>query len=100
MVEDSFDRWMKFKIENSDNEEELQSLLRERFINCLKNSNATQREVSKFTGIPESTLSQWKNNKHIGFEKNYSYNSYRVCPKTLDAFSAGAILIYLERNGF
>lgn len=97
---DSLDRWIDYQRENNgNNEEELQSLLRERFLNCLKNSKTTQRAISKTTGIPESALSQWKNHKPIGFERVYSYG-VRVCPTTLDAFSAGKILIYLENEGF
>lgn len=97
---DSLDRWIGYKKENNiNNEEELQALLRKRFLNCLKNSKTTQKAISKVTGIPESALSQWKNHKPIGFEKVYSYGT-RLCPITLDAFSAGAILIYLENEGF
>lgn len=97
---DSLDRWIDYKRENNcNNEEELQSLLRERFLNCLRNSKTTQRMISKATDIPESALSQWKNHKPIGFERIYS-DGIRVCPTTLDAFSAGAILIYLENEGF
>ena len=97
----SLDRWIDYKRENNcNNEEELQSLLRERFLNCLKNSKTTQRMISKSTDIPESALSQWKNHKPIGFERIYADNITRVCPTTLDAFSAGAILIYLENEGF
>ena len=93
---DSLDRWIDYKRDNNcTNEEELQSLLRERFLNCLRNSKTTQRMISKATDIPESALSQWKNHKPIGFERIYADNITRICPTTLDAFSAGAILIYL-----
>ena len=71
-----------------------------RFLKCLKETKITQRVISKYTGIPESALSQWKNNKPIGFEKMGNGLSTRIYPTTLDAFSAGAILIYLETNGF
>ena len=99
-LKDSLDRWFDYRKENNSNDEEkLQSLLRERLLNCLKSSKTTQKTISKATGIPESALSQWKNHKPIGFEKIDSYGT-RVCPTTLNVESAGAILIYLENEGF
>lgn len=96
----AYDRWMLHKKEQCcDDEEVLQSSLRVRFLNCLRVTKITQKKISRITGIPESALSQWKNHKPIGFEKITS-DGFIMCPTTLNAFSAGAILIFLEQNSF
>lgn len=96
------DKWFDFrKTYNDKTEEELQEILRGRMIKLLKQSNMTQRMIAKTTHIPESALSQWKNHKHIGFEKlGKGLEGDRICPTALNAESAGSILQLLEEKGF
>lgn len=99
---DYIGKWFEFrKIHSDKTEEELQEILRNRMIKMLKQTNMTQRMVARATHIPESALSQWKNHKHIGFEKcGKGLEGDRICQTALCTESAGAILNLLEENGF
>lgn len=85
------DRWFQWRKENNYIEEDkLQNDLRQRFLNCLKNTKVTQRSICKITNINEAVLSQWKHRRCIAGGSS----------ELLDPFVAGALLLYLEDRGF
>ena len=89
-MSDEFDLWMEYKKEFKTNEE-AQDCLRNRMLKFIKETKIKQREIAKHSKISESVLSQWKNNRDIGFSDNN---------KLLHVFDAGRLHRYLCDRGY
>jgi transcriptional regulator with XRE-family HTH domain len=77
-------------------EDELQNVLRDRMIRCIKEKKITQKSICKATGINEGALSNWKNKKPIGTTQMLN----RVENYYLDLISIGALNIFLGELGY
>lgn len=85
-----FALWMEYEKEFQ-TEEEAQIHLRNRMVRYIKETKTTQREIARRTKISESVISQWKNNKDIGFSADN---------KLLYYFDAQRLNMYLLGKGY